>query len=211
MISSLIQTLLLVSALSLDALVASFSYGAGSIKIPFLSVLILDLICSATLGVALLLGDLIGQWIPAQLTLAICFVLLFVLGVTKLFSFLMKNWILHSDNGIKRVSFRLLDYRFILKIYADSTQADRDHSMILSPKESIALAVALSLDGCAAGFGAGLMSQSVLIIVLESFVINMLAIEAGSALGARFARNRQIDLSWLGCVILILLAFWKLF
>jgi len=210
MLADLMQTLLLVCALSLDAFVASFSYGAGKIKIPVSSALVLDAICSVTLVLALAFGTLIGKWVPPQLTLAVCVTLLLILGVTKLLSFFMKNWILHSASGVKRVSFRLLDYRFILQIYADSTLADRDHSMSLSPGEAVALAVALSLDGCAAGFGAGLVAPNIWLLLMESLLLNMLAIQAGGVLGTRLSKRRQIDLSWLGGAILILLAFWKL-
>ncbi len=207
---SLFQILILVLALCLDAFVASFSYGASRIRIPLSSALVLDIICTATLAFALALGAVIGQWIPLQITSAICFILLFLLGVTKIFNFLLKSWILHSESGIQRVSFRLLDYRFILKVYADNTQADRDHSLSLSVRESVPLALALSLDGCTAGFGAGLLGNHAGYVILTSLIVTALAIVTGGLLGARFARKAPLDLSWLGGALLILLAFWKL-
>ncbi len=49
----MIESLLLVLAVSLDAFVASIAYGTNKIKIPFVSATIINIICSSVLGVSL--------------------------------------------------------------------------------------------------------------------------------------------------------------
>ena len=46
----LIESILMVSALSVDTFVASFAYGTGKIRIPFSSVLLISFVCSAVLS-----------------------------------------------------------------------------------------------------------------------------------------------------------------
>ncbi len=49
----MIESLLLVLAVSLDAFVASIAYGTNKIKIPFASATIINIICSSVLGLSL--------------------------------------------------------------------------------------------------------------------------------------------------------------
>lgn len=60
--TSILEAFLLVAALSTDAFFASFAYGTGHIRIPFLSVAVIDGICTALLAVSLFLGTLLRPW-----------------------------------------------------------------------------------------------------------------------------------------------------
>ena len=91
----------LASALSIDAFAASFAYGSNKIKIPFLSAQIINLICTAILGLSLFIGTLVKQLIPSWLTTAICFTLLLVLGLIKLLDSLTKTISVNITHRIK--------------------------------------------------------------------------------------------------------------
>ena len=175
---AVLEALLLVVALSMDAFVASFAYGAQRIKIPFSSAAIISVICTAMLAVSLLAGALLRPFLPQGLTRGLCFALLFL--------------------------------KFILDIYADPEKADRDGSRVLSPAEAASLAVALSLDGLAVGFGAALMQVNVLIVMLFSLAVGMLAVRLGGKIGNRAAQKLSFDLSWFSGALLIVLAILKL-
>ena len=99
----------------------------------------------------MLAGSLIRGLIPQSLTTAICFVLLFILGLVKLLDSLTKSIIRKHNNLEKQIHFSLLNFRFVLSLYADPEKADRDHSKTISPGEAASLAIALSLDGMAVG------------------------------------------------------------
>lgn len=207
---STLDAVLLVCALSMDAFVASFAYGTSKIKIPFKSAMTINLVCSTILAIALFMGSVISKYIPSAFTTSICVTVLLMLGVAKLFDSTLKAILTKSGNLSRDLSFKLLDFKFFLRVCLDGTEADIDHSYELSPKESFSLAVALSLDGLAAGFSTGLMVTNYVEIILFSLVINMVAVLLGCLLGNKVAQKSELNLSWLSGVTLILLAFLKL-
>ncbi len=210
MLRPMLQAIMLVTALSMDAFVASFAYGTNKIRIPFLSVTVINVICAAILAVALFAGSAVKQYVPEAATTLICFLILLVVGGLKLFDGFLKNYINRSGSGNRSIEFKLFDFNFVLSIYADSTKADIDNSRELSPREATYLAMALALDGLAAGFGSGLTDINYLQVVLFSLISDMVAVMLGSMLGRKVAANTNLDLSWLGGLILIALAFMKL-
>lgn len=207
---STLDAILLVSALSMDAFVASFAYGTSKIKIPFKSAITINLVCSTILAIALFMGSIISQYIPTVFTTSICVAVLLMLGMAKLFDSTLKAILSKSGTLSRDLSFKFFDFKFFLKVCLDSTAADVDRSYELSPKESFSLAVALSLDGLAAGFSTGLMVTNYVEIILFSLVINMIAVLLGCFIGNKVAQKSELNLSWLSGVTLILLAFLKL-
>ena len=207
----IVEAVILASSLSMDAFVAGFSYGNNKTKIPVLSVQIVNLICSSVLGMSLLMGKIIQPYLPESITTAICFVILFLLGIVKLLDSITKSIIRKHNSLKKELTFSIFNFKFILSIYADPEKADMDCSKVISPKEATYLAIALSLDGIAVGFGAALGNVSVLAVFLASFVTNSLALTLGCYLGKKVANKSMYNLSWVSGLILIILAFIKLF
>lgn len=207
---SSLDAILLVSALSMDAFIASFAYGTSKIKIPFKSAMTINLVCTTILAIALFLGSIISKYIPSIFTTSICFTVLLMLGMAKLFDSTLKAILNKSGTLSRDLSFKLFDFKFFLRVCLDGTEADVDHSYELSPKESFSLAVALSLDGLAAGFSTGLMVTNYVQIILFSLVINIVAVLLGCFIGNKVAQKSELNLSWLSGVTLILLAFLKL-
>ena len=99
--------------------------------------------------------------------------------------------------------------QFILTIYADPIKADADFSRILSPAESFSLALALSLDGIAAGIGGGLIHFNIWFVLLFTFVLTILCVAVGAKLGEKLAKKIPLDLSSISGIILIAIAFLK--
>ena len=209
--SAFLEVLLLVAALSIDAFLASFAYGSNKIQIPFTSVAILSGICSAILALSLAAGSWISQFLSLKATNGLCFAILLGLGFTKLFDCSVKAWIRNHQDMKKSIRFHLFSVSCILQVYVNPIQADRDDSRILSPAEAASLAIALSLDGLGAGFGAGLTDIPYLTTILLSLATTILAVVSGSLSGNKTAEKIQKDLSWLGGIFLIVLAFLKFF
>lgn len=204
-----IEILLLVVALSLDAFVASFAYGTDNIKIPFSSFAVLNFICTLFFAVSLILGDILTPHLPPHFTRYLCCFLLAVLGLVKLFDSTIKGYIRKQHKLFKKINFKLFQVNFILTVYADPQKADSDKSRNLSAGEALSLAVALSLDGLAVGFSAGLGTIPLWQAIVFSLLGNMLAIWAGSFTGRVVAKKTSLDLSWLSGVLLIVLAVLK--
>ena len=198
------NSILLVGALSIDAFVASFAYATSK------SALIINVVSTTILGIALFTGSFVSKFIPSVFTTSICFAMLLMLGLTKLFDSTLKALIGPKGSLTRNYEFKVSDFRFFLNVYIDNTAADVDHSLTLSPKESFSLALALSLDGLAAGFGAGLVAANFIQIIIFSLIINIIAILGGCFVGNKIAEKTELNLSWLSGVTLILLAFLKL-
>ncbi|MCL2521417.1 MAG: manganese efflux pump [Erysipelotrichales bacterium] len=207
------QAWVLVLAVGIDAFACSFGYGTSKVKIPFKSVMIINLVCTALLSVGLFFGALLGNFLTDSIAGWISFAILFSLGVFKIFDSTIKK-IIRKRNGVnKEVKFTFFNLQFLLKVYADPVEADSDDSKELAPKEAAPLAIALGLDGLSVGFGIGIgitIANAFLIVGLSLFTDIILVI-FGCFLGNRLAKKISLDLSWLSGVILIIIAFVGLF
>lgn len=176
-LQSIMESLLLVLALSLDSFIASFAYGTSNIKIPFKCTILMSAISSGILALSLCLGALIKPFIPGALTTFICFATLMILGIIKFFN--------HEN-------------------------VNAAHTRVLSMHEAAPLALALSLDGLAAGFGAGLTSINYMMVIIFSLIAGILAVLLGSYMGRKISKKISFNLSWLSGLMLIILAILKL-
>lgn len=207
---ALCEAFVLASALSMDAFVASLAYGSNKIKMPFLSAQIINVICSSILGISLLVGTIIRQYIPSSVTKVVCFIILFILGLVALLDGATKSFIRKHNNLSKKIEFSMFNFRFILNLYANPEDADVDESRFISPIEATSLAIALSLDGLAVGFGAALGNVNGLMVFLCSLVTNSLAVILGCYVGNKIAHKITFNLSCISGLLLIVLAFLKL-
>ncbi|MCL2527373.1 MAG: manganese efflux pump [Defluviitaleaceae bacterium] len=209
-IYSIIEAAVLASSLSIDAFTAGFAYGSKKIHIPMSSIQIINLICCFITALALLMGAGLRAHIPEWLAIALAFTILFIMGLIKLLDGIIKSIILKHAELDKSIQFSLFSLQFILRLYADPEAADADVSSHISPSEAIMLAVSLSLDGIAVGFGAALAGVNPWALLGWSLVTNILALIWGRKLGHSLAEKLPFNISWLGGLILIGLAFSQL-
>ncbi len=207
----IIESVFFVTALSTDALIASFAYGSNKIKIPMISVQVISFLCTIVLGISLLLGTFLKSFIPGGVLHLVSFGILFILGVIKLLDNLIKSAIEKHTTINKQIEFSLLNLNFILNIYANPKEADVDNSKTLSPREALSIAIALSIDSLVAGVGAALANISILAVIISSLVLSTLAVKLGEQLGHKLCEKMPFGLSWLSGAILISLAFLRLF
>lgn len=208
--TSIATAIVLALSCSLDAFAAAFAYGSNRIRIPMFSNQIINLICSSILGISLWIGVFVRQYLPAWLAIGISFTILLILGAVKLLDSVTKAIIRKHSNISRELKFSVFNFKFILQLYADPEAADVDASRVISPKEAAVLAISLSLDGMAIGFGAALGDINVLAAILASLITNMAAVTFGSIVGNKIARKLNFNLSWLSGAILIILAIIKL-
>lgn len=206
-----IESFLLVAALSVDSFVASFGYGTNKVKIPFLSVMILALVSSGVLAVSLLAGSVIADLLPPWATKTICFIIIFLLGISSLFSSLFELYLRKRHLASKTFCFKVLDLTYALQISANDHALHITSNRTLSPQEAFALSLAVSLDGLAIGFGSALAGGGFVPAVLLSLLLGIAAVLSGNHLGMKVAARSTLNLSWLSGVLLLLLAFLKLY
>ncbi len=209
-IATVLNAFIFASALSIDAFIASFAYGSNKIKIPMLSIQIINVICSLILGISILLGTLIKNYIPDWLTVTISFSLLFIMGAIKLLDSIIKSIIRKYNNFNKELEFSMFNIKFILNLYANPEEADIDSSRTISPAEAASLAIALSFDGLFVGTGAVLGNINGAAVFLISLFTNTIALLIGYHAGNIMARKLTFNLSWISGILLMFLAFLKL-
>lgn len=202
----MLESLILVSSLCIDTFVASIAYGTDRIKIPFASNIVINLVCSLFLAISLSLGSILKEFLSPGIASTLSFTLLFTLGILRLFESFFKTYVQNFSNLGAPLTFKLFDFKFVLEIYANETKADYDKSKNLTLKEAVYLAVALSLDSIAVGFGSSLVSINFFQILFLSFVIGVLSLFLGVCIGKKFIEKVDINLSWLSGSMLIFLA-----
>lgn len=202
----MIESLLLVLSVCLDSFVASIAYGTNRIKIPLINTFIISLICTSFLGISLFLGALMKNFIPVNICKLLSFIILISLGLYRFFEGIFKTIIQNKIKSDKPLTFKLFDFNFVMQVYADETKADFDKSHTLSIKESIYLAIALSFDSLAVGFGSSLGTNNYFQIIIFSIVIGVTFILLGSIIGKKIVERSNLNLSWLSGIILIALA-----
>lgn len=207
----MIESLLLVCSLCVDSFVASMAYAASKIHISKLSATIINLVCTITLAFSLALGSIVKQFLPSQIPEILGFCLLIILGVYRLFEFLFKSYIAKRFLLNEPLKFKLFDFNFVLKVYSNEITADFDKSKSLNPKEAFYLATALSLDSIAVGFSSSLCSINYFQVLIFCIVIGYAAIFMGNLVGKNFAKKFHVELSWLSGLLLIILAFVRIF
>ncbi len=139
---------------------------------------------------------MLGMVIPENLCGIISSATLVTLGLFNL----MRNYIgkLIAKKGNNAV-----------ELYFDGKAADRDNSKSISPKEAVALSVALSADSIVTGISAGLGDMNIPLLCVCTFIMGLAAVTVGWQIGRKIVASFDIDLGWLCGVILIILAIVK--
>lgn len=209
MTNSILHLVALAAALSLDTFTAAIALGAQKIRLPLLSLLTLSLTCSASMWLAVVLGDLAGEWITPRVASIVGCAVLVCMGAVRLFDSMVKRKLQRLLDGQGMV-LRYQNLKIFLQVCVDSTQADFNCSKSLSVPEAASLAAALSMDGLAAGFGAGMLNISSAVLFLLAVGCHLLAATVGRFAGERLARKSKGDLSWIAGAVLILLGLSRL-
>lgn len=187
--------LLLVIVLSMDSFTAGFSYGIEKVRVPFSSSFTAALISGTMLTFSLWMGDILAERIPEALTKSISFLVLFLLALYKFYDTFP---FLHNKNAA-------------LTTKVISKKINRKPKEVLSFSEALLLALALSADNISAGLCNGLPLLPIPLTFLVTTGIHLTALLLGILTGKSFAQKCSADFSWLGAIILMLLAFGHLF
>jgi putative Mn2+ efflux pump MntP len=186
-VTAIIHASVLSLSLSLDALAASFAYGCSGTRIPVKSTVVITLVCTFILALALYAGSYASNFIPAHAGAWICFSVLLLIGGIKLYQSLTAKPADCLPEGERGLSVR-----------------------VLKPGQAVIIATALSIDGLAAGFGAALGGVNALVMLGVSLAAHMAAVPLGARLGRSLSDKSRLDVSWIGGVVIIILAFSKL-
>ncbi len=180
-IADFLKNCILIFALTMDSFMVSFSYGASRIKIPFSVVAGMNLVMSGMLGIAVWMGNGFAHFLKGRTTDILAGVLLGGMG----------------------------GYQIYQSVRAQKQNATKKTGK-LNLMSGMILAMALSIDSVAVGMGAGLLEGVRWMLVAGAFLWGIFMMEIGWKLGKYCAKFYKKDLSWIGGLCLLLLAFFAL-
>lgn len=205
----MIHSLLFVIALSMDSFLAAFAYGTRNIRIPWYSALLIASIGTVMLGFSVVIASWIHLILPGYAGKVLSCGLFLVIGISTIFQEVIKSLLKQHRN--KTLKFAYSGMLFVIDVYIDETKADRDFSKILSAKEAIYLAIALSFDSLLSGLAFGLDQHSLYGILSLNFLVSFLTLGTGAFLGTKVQTKKNLNLSWFSGCLFLLLGILRLF
>ena len=210
----MIQALLIAVALCIDSFAIGITYGMRKIKIPKLSIFVINLVTIFSLGISIFLGDLIKRFISENAASIISFLILLSLGcflmIEGYIRYLSEKKALENkgDNNIAKIKLSKLG--IIIDIGIDVTKADMDVSGDIDLKEAIYLGAILSIDSLCVGFGSAVGGINYAGFLGFVFFTNMVSILYGLYLGSKVNIYRKdLKTSLLPGGILVFIAILK--
>lgn len=185
----------------IDTLVIGLSYGIKKIKLTSFSILIISILPTIGTFISMKLGKSIIKFIPESLTNFIGSVILILIGLYPL----LEPYIIKLKNKYYK---NKNEYVSVLK---NPEKFDEDDSGCIDMKETIPLAIALTINNLAIGVGAGIANISVLLTTLFTFILNIVNLILGYVLGDKclsilFGNFAKI----FSCLIIIFLGIYRL-
>ena len=180
------KILLFAGAVSMDGLAAGMACGIRSIRIPWLSQVIIAAASGLTLMLAMVVGSQVGGWLKAETAVRLGAVLL--AGMSAFFFLQGCRDYLSSRNRNSReplLSVNIRPLGVVIQILQAPESADRDASGEISWREAAWLGLALSLDSFGAGIGVALAGFPIVWTALWVFLLHFAAMNRGLVLGRR--------------------------
>lgn len=204
-----LQAFILAVCISADVFVVSVQYSAQKINISTKGILLFNLICCGLMSGIMLFAHMYSDIISDKQAAFISSIILFIMGIWKIFEEIMK--IILKKLSESSLLFSFLGFSFILKIDKSPLAKNENSNKSISPKEAAALSLALSFDAMATGFGSVLSKDTNLVLlVLLTFIIGCLACFWGKALGKNIS-SLPLPVSMLSGIVFIALAFLNYF
>ena len=193
-------------AVTLDSLTAGLTYGTRKVRIQPLSYLILICIPALFITAANQLGTLLACLLPPQVLPWISFLLLFLLGISKIIESLIRRLAAKHPSLTRNWGCKIKQINIIFTIYLSPEYANGEDLQILSAKEALLLSLALSLDSIPVGMAFTTEAVSWVFLFLVAVLFNLLFFLIGYLAGHILCHLFHVDLSWLSGLLLLLLA-----
>jgi putative sporulation protein YtaF len=187
---------------NLDNLGIGVSFGARSIRVPFISNVIISVLSMIAAYLSITLGNIVSNLIPSNLANSTGGIMIILIGIWSIKSDLKSRVASNKDNKSNPI-YSLLN---------DPRKADKDGNNLLSWKESFMLGIALAINCMAGGFGAGVTGLSPSATTISIGMFSLLSVAVGVQAG------QQITKTWfgkwsnlMGGILLVGIGFYEIF
>lgn len=164
---NILSSLLFAISANTDNFVVGLSYGIKKIKIGFISNFIISFISMVGTVLSMSLSKVILKNIPGNLSKLIGSTILIIIGSWTIIKPLIKKV---SQDGLLE----------------NPEKVDKDNSSTIDSKESIILAIALTINNIGLGIGASITGLNILLTSLLTFVLSIIMILIGFFLGTNY-------------------------
>ena len=205
---SLLTSLFIAVAASLDGFAIGISYGLKKISIPWISQIIIALATSIAFIIAILFGNILKVYLNPTIAKYLGAFILFLLGIISILQAKINESTVKGKALQTIATLRVKSLSIIIEILAEPSVADIDASGIIDPKEALLLGVALALDTFGIGLGIGITGVHILLTVVFITFASLLFLSAGLHIGYRYKFNTS-KLKFLPGCLLICIALVK--
>ncbi|QUH25521.1 sporulation membrane protein YtaF [Serpentinicella alkaliphila] len=210
----MLESILIAIAISIDSLSVGIAYGVKKIKVPFPSLIILDILSVTLLGLGFFAGNILLKLVPEIWTQVIGGGILFIMGSYLL----IQGWINYkypSENIVGPTPIAVISIESLgiaINILRDPSRVDLDISGIIDTKEAVLLGIALAIDSLAVGVAVAVPSIYLIIFTLLLVaIINIVFILIGITIGKNLIANKfKEKTAFLPGFILISLGLFRL-
>ena len=172
----ILSFLLFATSVNLDNLLVGIAYGVKGIRIHFFGNLLIAVITTVGTVVSMLAGAVLIHFLSTGLSTLLGSMILIALGVWMMKDFFWKGKVKEEDNAKTSAN----------ELLRDPEKADADCSGCIEGKETILLALALSLNNFGLGLGASIAGLNIMVTVGSSFLFSLLSLGLGVKLGRRY-------------------------
>lgn len=173
----LLSALLFAFSANIDNFTVGIAYGIRQIRIKAASNLLIALITSAGTFISMAMGLAISKILPPSIANAIGSFILILIGI-----WIMKDFFRKNGSRKTQAEDEPNDQSY-MQILKHPEKADRNRSGTLDMKESLILALALTINNFGLGIGASITGLNIYITVIFTFLFSLISIVLGCIIG----------------------------
>ncbi|WP_442603673.1 sporulation membrane protein YtaF [Paenibacillus sp. KN14-4R] len=175
-----ISILLVAFASNLDNLGVGISFGMKSTRIPFFSNLMIAFITMTGTFISMIMGEFLSQYVSETFANIAGASIIALIGLQTIWTSLRPKKVLDTTKESSDLA----------SVIRHPINADSDHNLTISWKESLALGLALALNNIATGIGAGATGISPLWTTISAGIFSFIFVGGGVRIGCKISKTR---------------------
>ncbi len=191
-----------------DSFAIAVAYGIKKVRIGILPNFSIGVVSSFGTFVSMSIGETIGNYLPRSISSTFGSGVLIAIGLFGIWSAIVQAR-QHQKIANRRPiesSDRLENHIHIAQIFTKNTQR------YINFKESIPLAFSLTINNISGGIGAGISRLNIPLTTGLTFILAILAIVAGCALGEKFAKKMtESSATLLSSILIVFIGIYEYF
>lgn len=176
----ILPPLLFAISASIDNFTVGIAYGMKKIRIGLLSNVLIAVISGIGTFLSMTVGLLLSNFLSPNMSNIIGSAILILLGLWFIAEYMIKTIKKHNEPDTKNSHMNYIE------LLDEPENADLDKSGYIDVKESVTLALALTINNLGLGIGASISGMNIWLTSLFTFLISIPTILLGCKIGSSF-------------------------